>query len=158
MSEPIWQQTVKASWMTFLVVSFAAEVVLFAALAIFVMAGMWVVVVLLVALGVGLVACFAVVDIAIDGDGIHVRYGSFGWPKFDVPPDEIESAEVADIRPMKWGGWGYRGSLKMIKRAGVIQRAGPGIHVNLTQGRMLAMTIDDPEGAVAALERVRTGR
>ena len=52
---------------------------------------------------------------------------------------------------MKWGGWGYRGSRVLFRRAAVVIRKGPGLRIVTRDGRSLAITVDDPEGAVAVL-------
>ena len=82
---------------------------------------------------------------------LHVAYGRLPWPRTHIAVEDIESASVVDIRPMEWGGWGYRGSLKLMQRAAVVHRAGPGIRVDLRNGKVFAVTIDDPETAVAVL-------
>ena len=53
--------------------------------------------------------------------------------------------EVIDVRPGEWGGWGYRGSVKVFGRAAVVLRAGTGIRVDLVGGRAFAVTVDDAE-------------
>ncbi len=60
-------------------------------------------------------------------------------------------ASVIDVRPMQWGGWGYRGSLKLMRKAAVVHRAGPGIRLDLTDGRVFVVTLDNPEVPVALL-------
>jgi hypothetical protein len=58
---------------------------------------------------------------------------------------------------MQWGGWGYRGSLKLMKQAAVVLRAGPGLRLDMTGGRVFVVTIDDP-GTAAALLNTEAGR
>jgi len=65
--------------------------------------------------------------------------------------NRIESASVIDVRPMEWGGWGYRGMLTLMRQAAVVLRAGPGIRVDLADGRVFVVTVDDPETGVALL-------
>jgi len=55
------------------------------------------------------------------------------------------------VRPMKWGGWGYRGSLKLMNQAALVHRAGPGIRLDLDGGKIFVVTIDEPEQPVALL-------
>ena len=50
-----------------------------------------------------------------------------------------------DVRPTEWGGWGYRGSPTLMKRAAVVLRAGPGIRLDLHDGKVFVVTIDNPE-------------
>ena len=49
---------------------------------------------------------------------------------------------MTDVSPMRWGGWGYRGSIKMFGRGAVIQRAGPGIQIDLTEALRRSGEVD----------------
>ena len=139
-------------------IMFAMETVLFVSLAIWVTPVLWLFFFFVVVpIGVLIGLCFLSAHLWIDTDGVHARMGRIGWPNVDIPLNEIESAEVSDIRPMSWGGWGYRGNLKMFKRAAIIMRSGPGVRLQLTEGRVFVMTVDHPEQAVEALHHVRTG-
>lgn len=99
------------------------------------------------------VACLSLASIRVtaDGRGLSVKYGVLPWPKTQIGVDRIESASVIDVRPMEWGGWGYRGTLTLMRQAAVVLRAGPGIRVDLSDGRVFVVTIDDPETPVALL-------
>ena len=74
-----------------------------------------------------------------------------GWPRIHLAMEQIASATVIDVRPMEWGGWGYRGSLKLFDKAALIYRAGPGLRVDLHSGKTFVVTLDDPEPAAAVL-------
>ena len=52
---------------------------------------------------------------------------------------------------MEWGGWGYRGSLALVKKAAIVLRAGPGLRLDLLNGRTFVVTIDDPQTPAALL-------
>lgn len=106
--------------------------------------------ILLVIIGVG-VSALASVHVRADHTGLHLRYGYLPWPRTDIAIDRIAEATVVDVRPMQWGGWGYRGSLKLMDQAAVIHRAGPGLRVDLTDGKVFVVTIDDPDGGAAVL-------
>jgi hypothetical protein len=93
----------------------------------------------------------AILNVRADDSGLHVRYGVLPWPSTDIGVERIETASVIDVRPMQWGGWGYRGSLKLMKQAAVVHRAGPGIRLDLTDGKVFVVTVDNPENAVALL-------
>lgn len=102
-------------------------------------------------LGVGLVLAgaavtmLATIRVVVDRSGLTVAYGPFGWPRTKVTLDRIDHAEVIDVRPMSYGGWGYRGSLRLFRRAAVVLRAGPGIELELIDGRRFVVTVDDAE-------------
>jgi len=98
---------------------------------------------------VTLVAGLAVLAIAslkvrVDRSGLHVQYGILPWPRTHIAIEDVIAASVIDVRPMEWGGWGYRGSLKVMKQAAAVLRAGSGIRVDLADGKRFVVTVDDP--------------
>ena len=86
--------------------------------------------------------------ITITVDDTHLRT-AFAWPAFirvRIPLAEIERLEyVPDLRPVRYGGWGYRGSLRVLKKAAVVLRRGPGVIFALTGNRRYIVTVDDAE-------------
>lgn len=98
-------------------------------------------------------ACLSLASIRVTADagGLDVKYGVLPWPSTSIAVDRIESASVIDVRPMEWGGWGYRGTLTLMRQAAVVLRAGPGIRVDLIDGRVFVVTVDDPEVGAALL-------
>ena len=98
-----------------------------------------------------LILSLATLQVRADRAGLHVKYGLVPWPRTTVAVDRIASASVIDVRPMEWGGWGYRGSLKLMKQAAVVHRAGPGIRLDLKDGKVFVVTVDDPITPVALL-------
>ncbi|HLU42864.1 MAG TPA: hypothetical protein VKZ55_10720 [Microthrixaceae bacterium] len=95
------------------------------------------------------------IEVFADRRGLTVAYGPWGWPRTRIPIERIAAASPIEIRPSEWGGWGYRGSVRIFRTAAVVLRAGPGIRLDLTDGRRFAVTIDDPGTAAAVLERER---
>ncbi len=79
---------------------------------------------------------------------IPIRYAKVGLP-------DIEAATVIDVEPMKWGGWGYRGSLKLAGTAAIVTRRGPGLRLDLVGDRQFAVTIDDPTTPARLLNALR---
>jgi hypothetical protein len=69
--------------------------------------------------------------------------GTLGFPRVSIPIDQIAQVSTLDIKPIRWGGWGYRGSLRAFKRAAMIVRAGEGIRIDLNGGRIFIVTVDD---------------
>jgi hypothetical protein len=97
------------------------------------------------------VAAFTSVTVTIDERGIGVRSGIVGWPRVRLPLDVVEEAEPTVVRPMAWGGWGYRGSLRLFRRAAWVLRAGEGLQLRLRGGRRFVVSIDDADEAAAVL-------
>ncbi len=84
----------------------------------------------------------------VDEQGLLVRFGPFGFPSKRIPLAEIAAVQADHIEPIEWGGWGYRDAPG---RSAAVLRGGPGIVVDLIDGRRFAVTIDDPEEGVALL-------
>ncbi|BAL87514.1 hypothetical protein AMIS_22940 [Actinoplanes missouriensis 431] len=98
---------------------------------------------------VPLVLAFALgrVRVTADRRGLRVVTG-VGVTVKHVALADIVSAEAAEINPMEWGGWGYR---VMPGRSALVLRGGPGLVVNLHDGRRFAVTLDDPRTPAALL-------
>ncbi len=90
-------------------------------------------------------------NVRVDRTGLRIKYGWLPRPTTHIEVADIETAQVIDVRPSEWGGLGYRGSLKLMRRAAVVHRAGPGIRLDLTNGNVFVVTIDDAETGVALL-------
>lgn len=97
--------------------------------------------------------------ISITVDDTHLRT-AFAWPGFirvRIPLAEIERLEyVPDLRPVRYGGWGYRGSLRLLKKAAVVLRRGPGVIFALTGDRRYIVTVDEAKSLARTVhERIR---
>jgi hypothetical protein len=95
-----------------------------------------------------LVWLLAAIDVTVDVGGLTVTsvLGRFRWKR--IPVERIAHAEATGIEPLRWGGWGYR----LIKHgSAIVLRRGPGLRVDLVDGRVFAVTVDDPEPAAALL-------
>ena len=93
------------------------------------------------------VTTFSRIRVTADHTGLTVRYGFLGLPRTRVPIHRIATARAIDIRPSEWGGWGYRGNLTLMNRAAVVLRAGPGLRLDLHDGKIFAITIDNTEAS-----------
>ena len=96
------------------------------------------------------VALSSSVHVVVGGKGVRVSAPP-GWPTVTVPLERIESAEAIALSPMQWGGWGYRGSLRIFRRAAWIVRRGPGLKLNLHDGKMFVVTVDGADEAAASV-------
>jgi hypothetical protein len=109
----------------------------------------------LVLLASGLVMMsFMSVAVAVGERGVHVRAGALRWPRMHFSLDEIEAARCVDWHPTKEGlvsGWGYRGSLRLMRRAGWVLRGGPALELDLTGDRRFVVTVDGADEAAAVL-------
>lgn len=102
---------------------------------------------------------FTAVWVTAGPAGVRVAYGPFLWPVSRVRMDLISSASSVEVRPAQWGGWGYRGSLKLFGKAAVVLRAGEGLRLDLRNGRVFLVTVDGAGGAAGVInEQLVPGR
>ncbi len=133
-----WTATLSARWPLLL-----GPVVLLVALGLMQVVEPWFALVLVVP-GIA-TTTFSRIRVTADRSGLQVRYGFLGWPGTSVPLRRIATAQAIDVHPTEWGGWGYRGNLTLMNRAAVVLRAGPGIRLDLHDGKVFVVTIDDPD-------------
>ena len=92
--------------------------------------------------------------ITVTVDETHLRT-VFAGPliRVRIPLAEIERLEyVPDLRPVRYGGWGYRGSLRLLKKAAVILRRGEGVIFALTGERRYILTVDEAESLARTVQ------
>lgn len=81
-------------------------------------------------------------------NGFDIRWGIVGWPHLTYALDEIEKAEIIDLPwyRVTWGFWWTpRGTSCTL-------RSGPTVRLTLTNGRIVTVTVPDPELAVRAID------
>lgn len=111
-----------------------------------------------------LVGAMFSITVTVDRRGLTVR-GRFGWPRWQVPLDEIERATIDQVRPIRhFGGYGYRiaafGPLR--GASGFVLRGGDALVVERVGGRRNVTVVDDAVTAAGLLnslvaERRRAG-
>jgi hypothetical protein len=110
-------------------------------------------------IGVAALAVAAVatswIRVSVDWRGLRIRYGPLPWPVTKIPLDSIRQADRIDLNPREWGGWGYRGSRKLLGRAAVVLRGGDAIRLALADSSVFAVTVDDAGTGVALLNELR---
>ena len=95
---------------------------------------------------------FVSILVTVDRRGLRVAYGPIGWPVTTVALAEIAAAHLEpDAVPRRWGGWGYRGSRRLVGRAAVVLRRGPAIRLELRSGATFLVTVDDADEGVERL-------
>ena len=105
------------------------------------------------------VLSFVSVEVTIDREGLRARSRPFALARVHLPLEEIESARVVLHRTFSLGissGWGYRGSLRLFRRAAWVLRSGPAIELDLRGGKRFTITVDDAETGAATLQRLLT--
>jgi hypothetical protein len=102
-----------------------------------------------------LMVWFSSTHVVVGRNGVRVR-GALAWPTFSIPLARIESAESTLVEPMQWGGWGYRGSLRLSGRAALIVRGGEALRLKLRNTRkgvnvVFTVTVEDSDAAAAVV-------
>ena len=144
----VFIETISPGWMLWLTATVLAIAVALAALAVWQVAA-------IMAISALPLLLFSAMRVQVDQDGLTVRSALLGFRFAKIKTEEVEQATVIDVEPMKWGGWGYRGSLKLAGTAAVVLRRGPGVHIKLTGDRVFVVTLDNPRGAAAVLNAHR---
>lgn len=88
------------------------------------------------------------VRVTVDHRGLTVASRFVPALRRRVPVDRIESAEQREIRPMQYGGWGYR---VLPGSTAVVLRGGEALVLRLRGGREFAVTVGDADTAAALL-------
>jgi hypothetical protein len=86
--------------------------------------------------------------VIVDRRGLRLVTGPFGTPLKRIPLTDIAAARTEHINPLKWGGWGYR---VIPGRSALVLRSGPGLVLDLRDGRRFAVTVDEPDTPAALL-------
>lgn len=89
----------------------------------------------------------ASVRTAAGPNGVTIRFGWFGWPRFTCSTTDIVTAEVIDLPfwAVTFGFWWTPG------RTCCTVRSGPTLRLILVSGRTVTVTVPDPHAAVAVL-------
>lgn len=91
-----------------------------------------------------------VVD-GLRGPSLEVAYGPGGLVRQVFGPQRIVAATTHHVSFATSGGWGYRGSLRFLRRASLVTRQGDALQLDLIGGRQFIVTVDDPASFVTAL-------
>lgn len=94
---------------------------------------------------------FTSIRVKVDRNGVRIAYGALRWPVQRVKLADILQANALHINPLAWGGWGYRGSLRVMRRAAVVLRGGEGVRLELTGERTLVISVDDADRAAGLI-------
>ncbi len=85
-----------------------------------------------------------------EGRALEIVYGN-GIIRQSIAASEMERVDTVSVAPWRWGGWGYRGSMRLLGRAALVTRGGPALRVTLRNGRRFEVTVDEPDAFVEAL-------
>ncbi|WP_050348434.1 hypothetical protein [Arsenicicoccus sp. oral taxon 190] len=97
------------------------------------------------------VACTSV-RVTVDARGLTWRT-PLGLPRGRVPLEDVTGAEVVQVNPAEYGGWGgFR--IAPGHGFGVVMRGGSALRVTRRSGRRLTVTVDDADTGAALLDQL----
>ncbi|MHB2028925.1 MAG: hypothetical protein ACYCPT_08925 [Acidimicrobiales bacterium] len=85
------------------------------------------------------------------GRSLVVAYGPGGRVRQVFGPDRFVSASAQHYSMLQMGGWGYRGSLRLLRQASLVTRGGDALQLQLTGQRRFIITVENPTTFVDAL-------
>ncbi|HEY1824664.1 MAG TPA: hypothetical protein VGG21_01720 [Acidimicrobiales bacterium] len=86
------------------------------------------------------------------GRSLEILYGPAGLVRQYFDAHEIESASTREILSYaQTGGFGYRGSLRLFRRAALVTHRGEALQLTMTKGRRFTVSVDDVPDFVRAL-------
>lgn len=88
---------------------------------------------------------------APEGRALEVVYGPNGAVRQYFDHATLLSARVRQLSTLRFGGWGYRGSLRLFRWAAFVTRGGDALEIQLSRGRRFLVTVDEPQDFVTAL-------
>jgi len=98
---------------------------------------------------------FAAVRVTVSERGAVVSLGWWGFPSWTVPMDEIARADVEELSPMAYGGWGYR--VRPGVRA-IVVRSGEALRLIRDNGADLVYTVDEAETGAGLINDIVSAR
>jgi hypothetical protein len=86
---------------------------------------------------------------------LTTTWGPWRWPRKRITWDKVREISAIQVEPRAWGGWGYRWNPRAHATAAVVRR-GPGIKVDLENGQIFVVTVDDAINGAKASEHARS--
>jgi hypothetical protein len=86
------------------------------------------------------------------GRSLEIAYGPGGVVRQVIDARDVEGAYARNLTFAEMGGWGYRGSLRLIRRAALVTRRGEALELELSRRRHFIVTVDEPDAFVSALK------
>lgn len=90
---------------------------------------------------------FLWVRVTVTDTDLTIDLGPLHLPRRSIPLSEIVDATVMEVRPMRYGGWGYRWCGRGCKA--YVIRAGESLLVRRSNGKSVIVTVDDAATAAA---------
>jgi hypothetical protein len=100
---------------------------------------------------------FSASRVSVTNAGVIIGVGPWGWPRKRVPLAAIERAELLEVEPMAFGGWGVRfRGLGDNRTAALVVRRGPGIRLVRPNQADIVVTVDNPDAGAGLINALLT--
>ena len=116
---------------------------------VFVLDPIWALLMVVLAI---LLVIFAFARVDVGEGGVKISLGPLGFPRRSVAIEKITSAGAIDVKPLTYGGWGWR--MRRGRRAYII-RGGPAIRIERANG---VATVDDAPTGAAVIDSLAKER
>ena len=114
----------------------------------------WLTSTLLVTFGVAIWTMRAAVE--VDASEFRVRFG-YGWPTRRIPWERVARVEAINVRPMEWGGWGYK--MRPLQKAqAVVLRSGEGLKLTLDNNHVFVVTVDHTKRGLDVIREILSSK
>ena len=160
MAKPLWRGTASSFVLRWVLLAiFAATMVFIALVNAFTSdpaeqlhGAEWIAPISVMLVGVVVALWSSRVAVEVDDAEMRVIFGA-GWPVRHIRWDRVRTVDVLDVRPMQWGGWGYRvNSLK--RSSAMVLRAGEGLRVTFDNERVFVVTVDRAKQGLEVIRKV----
>lgn len=115
----------------------------------------------IVLLGFGILRCLGdalaagLIVVSITGHAVNVRPVVLPFAGSRITTSQIRAAEAISSVARPWASWGWW--LPAAQSPDIVLRTGPALVLELTSGRRITISVDQPEDAAHLLSRMRTG-
>lgn len=90
--------------------------------------------------------------VRIDRKGLRIISGLLPFLRKSIPLAKIRAARTETLEPSSWGGWGYRVAPG---RSALVLFAGPGLTIELTNGKNFSLSLRDPQTPAALINGIK---
>jgi hypothetical protein len=97
-------------------------------------------------------AAMAHVGVVINPCGVRVEHALLPAPVISLPMRAVRTISAIDVPPTVWRRWGW--TWVPGRSRAIIVRSGPALSIELTSGRRFVVSVDDPDQAVAVVNRI----
>lgn len=98
---------------------------------------------------------FTRLRVEVTDENTKVIFG-WGWPVKKIRHEQIAAVDFINVRPLLWGGWGYRW-VPWKRGSAAVLRAGEGLQFTYKSGKVFVVTVDDAQAAADALRQLVRG-